>query len=291
MPRVQVLLKGVSSLGLAVAGAVAWNFIEEQAPSLNAHGTSWDELLAIVCLAAMVVVLATWRSLATTIETMSEKTIAEVEEISKRNRLGIDYLAASSVEDQDKVFDAARRIVDKAHESPSCTIYAVNSFTELFAESDSGEGLSKREEYYDAIVRKAQYAHYHRVVQLSHLHEEKLQLAHRIASHYHQHFMKMIDLRDDPNPRRTTTLEIVPAIYPTSFLLIDNGPEGSYLIWQMNEHVYDDGEAAPSNVKLSGVMLITDPDRVITPFFREWFNRLFVSPRKRQIVREMLADS
>jgi ketosteroid isomerase-like protein len=272
-----------------IFGGAAFNLVENLVQERISGPTPW-------LVAAILLVLALAIYLQRRIE-------SRIEELHRRQLLSVEYFAGGSGISGQAVYRAATALVDKAS-GPDCQIMAVNSFVEVFADSTDPAEESDRTSYLRAIESKLGQTNYHRILQLNARDRDalsRIRIGDVISKNYGEHYQRIVDSVRKPRPRAAlrgsvvTRLDAVPARYPTSFVLIKT-PDGSHLIWQMNEHVPHDPAAngypiEEEKVRLAGVFIISDPDEQITQYFERWFNELASSEERTAITSEQLAKS
>jgi uncharacterized protein len=226
-----------------------------------------------------------------------------IDDLHRRQRLSVEYYPGGSGASGQAVYAAAAGIIEKAT-GPDCRIMAVNSFVEVFADSTDEAAEADRSSYLRSIEAKLGQVHYHRIIQLNARDRDalsRIRIGDVISKNYGEHYRKVVEF---VQPTRsiagrgadvTTLLEAVPARYPMSFVLITT-PDGSYLIWQMNEHVPHSQESNghltdDDKVRLAGVFIISDPDEEITTHFERWFNELANSVERTTVKLEQLQKS
>ena len=272
-----------------IFGGAAFNLIENLVQERISGPTPW-------LVAAILLVLALGIYLQRRIE-------SRIEELHRRQLLSVEYFAGGSGISGQAVYKAAAGLVDRAR-GPDCEIMAVNSFVEVFADSTDQAEESDRTSYLRTIESKLGHTNYHRILQLNARDRDtlsRIRIGDVISKNYGDHYRKIVEYVKKPRPLTglgvnvVTRLDAVPARYPTSFVLIKT-PEGSYLIWQMNEHVPHDpaGNNHPieeEKVRLAGVFIISDPDELITQYFERWFNELRSSVELTAITSDQLTRS
>ena len=258
---------------IAIAGATAGNKIQDLISQGLSNGSSGVYVILIIGIMLLVL--------------MMYRLIKLVEDLHAKNRLSVRYYSLSDPNGAERVYDESRKFIEEAKEDGSSSIIAVNSFIEMFAESESHQAEKERRAYFEAIEKKIGRVDYQRLLQLNYEHLEEDGLSRRIAPSYREHFINIIAKRDRSGSNRMISLDRVPAKYPTSFVVITNRNENSYLIWQVNEHVFVDNELTEA-IKLRGVFLIVDPDEQIIKHFKSWFSEINNNGRKKAIEKDDL---
>lgn len=272
-----------------VFGGAAFNVIESLVQDRISGPTPW-------LVAAILLVLALAIYLQRRIE-------SRIEELHRRQRLSVEYFAGGSGTSGHAVYRAAQGLVDKAS-GPDCTIMAVNSFVEVFADSTDQAEESDRTSYLRTIESRLGQTNYHRILQLNARDRDalsRIKIGDVISKNYGEHYEKIVEhvqkqrSHTGLGAKVVTQLDAVPARYPISFVLLKT-PEGSYLIWQMNEHIphspdINNHPIEEEKVRLAGVFIISDPDEQITQYFERWFNELANSIERTPITPDQLKKS
>jgi hypothetical protein len=259
----------------AIVGGTIWNVLQDLLSKKLL--TDWSKLSPAIILFCFA-----------TICSMLYHILQRLEELNEKTRLTIQFFSVDEYEEE-KIYEEGRKIIEKTREDGKAKIIAVNSFVELFQDSEKQKDKTQRQSYFRALEKKIRYADYYRILQL----EKKdmdIKIGDWVSLSYKEHFRKMAMRRDkDIKHRREIRLDAVPAKYPTTFIMIDNQEGGSYLIWQINEHVYSN-DRVTKTVKMQGSFIITDPDQQIIKHFRAWFNKLQNSHELRPIKTEELEE-
>lgn len=264
----------------AIAGGTIWNVIEEQISSGVAKSDNWVVAFMVLCFASIVL--------------MVRYVVYQVDDLHKKSRISIQYYSSSDSNGAERVYSESRKFIEQAAEDGTGRIIAVNSFVELFHESDDSKAEEFRLAYFKAIEKKIGKVNYHRIMQLNYSKhfgnqnpdQSSGQITKRIAKNYREHFINIVRKRDSGNSQYEIRLDSVNAKYPVAFVVIENKEDTSYLVWQINEHVSTD-DGLSDAFKLTGVFLIEDPDQQIIRYFKSWFNQLANSDTLRPI---QLAD-
>jgi len=265
--RSSFLFQVLTAAFVTIAGGALWNKIQDL---LSQKIASDSLILLIFQIFSMALLIA-----------MMNRVVHLVEGLSSKSRLTVRHYA-SDENGLGRVFDESRKIIEEAKEDGSCTILAVNSFTEMFEESQQLGSEQQRRSYFEAIENKIGKVNYHRILQVNTEHLVEGELSQKIVSSYEEHFLNIVKMRDKGNSSRPVLLDQVPAKYPVSFVIVSNHNDSSYLIWQVNEHVIS--KAGPTDaLKLRGVFLITDPDEQIIQYFKGWFSEISNSPMRKAV--------
>jgi hypothetical protein len=158
---------------------------------------------------------------------------SSLEKLSRKAAFSIDYYPASNKQEVSALHLAAKRVIERAPRNAE--IYAVNSYIEVFQESNDPEAEESQRDYLLAYERRFDsLAKYHRLIQLKNGQAggDKTKLGDRLAPAYLAHYRAMADHAR----RRPIKLERVEARLPTSFVVVKNGGGGE-IIWQMNHRV------------------------------------------------------
>lgn len=255
---------------LAVVGTTFLNKIQELISWFITPGGMWTVFLLLACMIIIIIML--------------QRIYLQVEELHSKSRLSVRYHSLSEPGGVESVYNESRKFIEEAEEDDYSSIKAVNSFVEMFKESESKEAELQKRRYFEAIERKIGRVDYHRLLQLDNEHLEEGKLSDRIADSYREHFIKILEKKG--TSKKQVALDQVPAKYPTSFVIIKN-KHTNYLIWQINEHVVIENEVTDA-IKLRGVFLIVDPDKQIIQHFETWFKEIENTDRKRSISKEDL---
>jgi len=264
----------------AIAGGTIWNVIEDQISNGVAKSDNWVVAFIVLCFASIVL--------------MVRYVVYQVDDLHKKSRISIRYYSSSDSNGAERVYSESRKFIEQAAEDGTGRIIAVNSFVELFQESDEPKAEDFRLAYFKTIEKKLGKVNYHRIMQLNYSQhfsnqnpsQTHDQITKRIAKNYREHFTNIVKMRDTGKSQREIRIDSVNAKYPVAFVVIENKEDTSYLVWQINEHVNTD-DGLSDAFKLTGVFLIEDPDQQIIRYFKAWFNQLANSDTLRPI---QLAD-
>jgi hypothetical protein len=274
--RSSFLFPVLTAAFVTIAGGALWNRIQDL---LSQKIASDSLILLIFQIFSMALLIA-----------MMNQVVQLVEGLSSKSRLTVRHYA-NDENGLGRVFDESRKIIEEAKEDGTCTILAVNSFTEMFEGSQQLGSEPQRRSYFEAIEKKIGKVNYHRILQVNTEHLMEGELSHKIVSSYEEHFLNIVEMRDKGSANRLVLLDQVPAKYPISFVIVSNHNDSSYLIWQVNEHVIS--ETRPTDaLKLRGVFLITDPDEQIIQYFKGWFSEISNSPMRKAVQqKDIVAQS
>lgn len=243
----------------AIAGGTIWNIIQDQISRGVSEWQAWT--LAFVILSFAIICF------------MIHYVVIQVDDLHKKNRISIRYYASDDPNGPERVYDESRKFIEEAKEDGTSQIIAVNSFVEIFQESDDSVAEKHRNAYFHAIENKVGKVDYHRIIQLNLSDPDVNQISKRIANNYKEHFATIIKKRDSNKFQRGIRLDRVNARYPITFVVIENKNDTSYLIWQINEHISLLNGVSDA-LRLKGVFLIVDPDQQIIKYFKSWFNQI-----------------
>ncbi len=209
-----------------------------------------------------------------------------VELLFGKLRLSVKYFPGSDPEKASRVYQVATDTVALAR--PGAIISAVNSYVEVRSFDRAPSHARRR--YLEAIERLLGEVEYRRLIQVRAAElnaDQPLALGREVNPDYLAHYQRIIAHRDSRSATSgLSLLDAVPAIFPTSFVIIENpGEPGGYVIWQMNEHAPDD--VLEEAERLTGIFIIDDQDGELVQHFKQWFNFLW---RNRQPYAVALRD-
>jgi hypothetical protein len=261
----------------AIAGGTIWNVIQEQISRGVVKSDTWVVAFIVLCFASIVL--------------MIRYVVYQVDDLHRKNRIRIQYYSSSDLSGADRIYHEPRKLIEQIPEDGTSKIIAVNSFVEIFQESDDPKAEEFRSTYFRAIEKKLGKVDYHRILQLNYPIYQSTQninqikndvFTNRIAKNYKEHFAKIIEFRDSGKFQSEIRLDRVNAKYPMAFIIIENKEGTNYLLWQINEHI-NTSNGLSNAFKLTGVFLIEDPDQQIIRHFKAWFNQLINSDTLRPI--------
>jgi hypothetical protein len=148
----------------------------------------------------------------------------------------------------------------------------VNSYVEVFKESNDPEIEDSQRAYLNAYKPFDHVAKYRRLIQVKNGQGEAdgASLRDRLAPAYLEHCLDMAEYGEG-HGRRHIKLERVAARLPTSFVAVKYDGGGD-IIWQMNHH--SPRLDAPDAERMESVFIVSDPDGVLVHYFIDWFNEL-----------------
>lgn len=211
-----------------------------------------------------------------------------VEWLFRRQRLEVQYLTGGNEEEARRLYQNCQELVGRAKEGGQ--ILAVNSYVEVCSVDPAS--TEDRKAYLTAIESHFGKLRYHRLMQVPESELARLSLRDEVSADYRRHYRAMVEQRNAGSvDANATLLDVVPALYPTSFVVIENPghQQGGYIIWQMNQHAPAAQHA--ERVKLTGVFLIDDPEDQLISIFKRWFAILEQSGLRRSIQLDELNDA
>lgn len=187
--------------------------------------------------------------------------LVKVDDLHRAQRIQARFYPAS------EAYTEMKRVLSEAKEGG--TIYVLNSFEDPYVGLDrSNPGAEEaRREYFGVIEDKLGRVNYRRVLQVRDVAHPKI--AGLVDPTYAQHFRNMVALQDAPKNEIVTSLQVAPARYSMSFVIVENVNGRSFLTWQVDRHLPDQG-----GYKAAGYMIVEDPDQVIIRHFKGLFNEV-----------------
>lgn len=244
-----------------VLGAVVVAVIAEIVQnSLAGAAAISSSLINVLMLLALLLVLAQLVALR-----------SSVDQLSRKARFSMNYYPAGDRQQIGELHLQAKRVIQRA--SANAEVYAVNSYVEVFKESNDPASADSQRDYLKAYENKFdKLAKYHRLIQVKNGQDghDETNLGDLLAPAYLAHYQAMADYAER-NPRRAIKLERVSARLPTSFVVVKNG-HGGEIIWQINHQV--PGRGDPDTERMEGVFIVSDPDGLLVHNFVDWFNAL-----------------
>ena len=240
---------GIVGTLVAVGGKLAWDGIVDR--------VAGSSVLVTVALIVAVIVLIV----------MTTGTSRKVDHLIEKANFSITYWPA---DDPDELYRRVRDVIGQSEQDVE--IYAVNSFVEVFKESNEGADEKLQRKYLGEFEKRFPTVKYHRLIQVRNGQRNGAALADLLAPAYRDHYLKMARFAET-HPGKGVKVEVVPAKLPTSFVVAkDKNSNGGRIIWQMNRH---DPTAESAEVEqIMGVFIITDPDGMLVPRFKQWFDEL-----------------
>lgn len=218
---------------------------------------------------------------------------SSVDQLSSKAGLSIVYYPASKKElEKNRVLHlAAKGVIERAPDGAE--IFAVNSYVEVFRESNDPKMADSQRDYLRTYKRRFhKLSGYHRLIQVrkGQDSEDDTSLGDRLAPAYLEHYRDMAG-HAERNRDGKVQLERVAARIPTSFVVVKvkNG-NGGEIIWQINHH---DPSLGPVAERMQGIFIVSDPDGLLVPNFIDWFRALDTeesSPVKTAHLRTSDAD-
>ena len=181
----------------AIAGGTIWNVIQDQISRGVIESDAWVITFIVLCFTSIVL--------------MIRYVVHQVDDLHRKNRIKIQYYSSSDLRGADRIYHEPRNLIEKIPEDGTSKIIAVNSFVEIFQESDDPEAERSRSAYFRAIEKKIGKIDYHRILQLNYSTYQPTQninqtgdgvITNIIAKNYKEHFTKMIELRDSGKSKR-----------------------------------------------------------------------------------------
>lgn len=210
-------------------------------------------VLIFVCLLVITVIVTQWAGY--------------TQELRARVGVKTRYVELGSQQsDQDRVYSAARDIVEKAKK----TIRVVQSYTTEYPERRESVNVD-RTGYFAALLNHATHkVKYERIIQVRHT-LPLLDIPHILKEEMRdsstvtiEHIDQLLTERDLNNHTDTIGVFIAPAKRPITFVLVDS----IYIIWQVNE-LTNSGQ-----VRMHGVFIIEDRAQEIVPNFEAFYDAL-----------------
>jgi hypothetical protein len=201
---------------------------------------------------------------AETISASIKKVEASIGELDRKVAIEIKYMDRDNSEMA--MYQEFKNLVMKAQRS----IFVVNSYlVEHSAKFDTNKETEKaRDEYYDALLRKAQGGiKYKRIVQFKRDGSTFREMA--LNKDHDNHFRLMLKLMGQKPQDIDIELKKAEARRLSTFLLIDD----QHLIWQINEVLMDDDNN--EDLRLHGAFIINDPQKKITNHFQKYYDSLY----------------
>lgn len=198
---------------------------------------------------------------------------ASVDQLSRKAGFSITYYPAGDEQKVSALHLAAKQVIERAPEKAE--IYAVNSYVEVFRESNDPSAEHSQRDYLRSYeTRFGKLAKYHRMIQVKNgrAGEHEPNLGDRLAPAYLAHYQAMAEYAErSPKVR----LWRVPAVLPTSFVVVKNG-KGGEIIWQMN---HQEPSRNPDAERMEGIFIVSDPDGLLVDNFIHWSETLEAGER------------
>lgn len=248
---------GIAGTLVGVAAKLGWDGVVD-----SVAGS--EVLVTMLLIVAVIIMIA-----------MTAATSRKVDHLAEKASFSIRYLPAK---DADELYRRSRDVISRS--GPDVEIHAVNSYVEVFKESNPATDEASQRSYLAEFEKRFRTIKYHRLIQVKNgqLKGDGPALAELLAPAYRDHYLRMAEYAQE-NPGSRIKLEEVPAKLPTSFVVVkDKNSNGGRIIWQMNMH---DPSADTADVeRIMGVFVITDPDALLVPRFLKWFDELDRSSRE-----------
>jgi len=200
-----------------------------------------------------------------------------IERLNKHIGFAIEYYrcggrGSDAIEKFRKLHDAAGAVIREAPDRAQ--IFAVNSYVEVFAESNTEEGEQIQRNYLKEFIDRTD-CRYHRLLQLKNgrsAGSRQPPLSELITPAYLDHYREMAD-RMVSRPHMPIMIGEVSAKLPTSFVVVkDANSSSGKIIWQINQHATHAHD--PDAEEMMGIFVITDPQGILIPRFVNWFEML-----------------
>jgi hypothetical protein len=239
---------GILGTLVGIAAKLAWDGLVDK--------VAGSDVLVTVALIVAVVVLIS----------MTTATTRKVDQLVEKASFSITYCSA---ENPAALYQLSRDVINRS--DPNSEIFAVNSYVEVFKDSNDPADETWQRNYLAAFEKRFETIKYHRLIQVKNG-QLKSGLADQLAPAYRDHYKKMATFARE-NPGSQIKIEEAAAKLPTSFVVVKNkNNNGGRIIWQMNRH--DPTADSPDVEPIMGVFLITDPDALLVPRFLQWFYEL-----------------
>jgi hypothetical protein len=239
---------GVAGTLVAVAAKLTWDGVVDGV----AGSTVWVTVLLIVAVVLLI---------STTVATSNK-----VDHLAEKASFSIRYCSADNPA---VLYALTREVIAQA--GPDAEVFAINSYVEVFKDSNDPEQERLQRNYLAAFEKKFETIKYHRLIQVKGGQRTNggVRLADLLAPAYLDHYRRMAGYAEE-HPRSRIQIEEVTAKLPTSFVVVkDENRNGGRIIWQMNKH---DPKAESAEIEpIMGAFVINDPDGLLVPRFLEWF--------------------
>jgi hypothetical protein len=205
---------------------------------------------------------------------------SSVDQLSRKAAFSIDYYKARNAREIRELHQAARRVIERA--PPDAEIFAVNSYVEVFRESNDPAFADSQRDYLRSYEKRFDaFKRYHRLIQVNNgrTDDSKTSLGDRLAPAYLEHYRAMAG-HAESNLEQKIKLWRAAALLPTSFVVVKNG-NGGDIIWQMNHQ--DSRLGVPEAERMEGVFIVTDPDGLLVQNFIDWYIMLDASSTRTAI--------
>jgi len=249
----------------------------------------WISIINIMLLVVAAVILLLLLDLREHVERFDRKTDAiatrqqvealrtSIDRLNKHIGFSIEYYrcggrGADAIEKFRKLHDAAGAVIRDA--PPRAQIFAVNSYVEVFAESNTEEGEQIQRDYLKHFINRTD-CRYHRLLQLKNgqsANGQHPRLSELITPAYLDHYREMAEQMTS-RPQLPILIGEVPARMPTSYVVVkDPDSSSGKIIWQINQHATHAHD--PDAEEMLGIFVITDPQGILIPRFVNWFEML-----------------
>lgn len=260
MRRLFTLISRRATVVAIVAAAIVAVIAEIVRNTLAGAAAISSSVISILMLLALLLVFAQLEALRTS-----------VDQLSRKAGFSINYYPARNKQEAGELHLAARRVIERA--PSNAEIFAVNSYVEVFRESNDPAVADSQRDYLRSYKRQFhELAMYHRLIQVKNGQggTDETNLGDRLAPAYLEHYRDMAE-HAERNRDGKIKLERVAARLPTSFVVVRSGTGGE-IIWQINHH--DPGLGVPDAERMQGIFIVSDPDGLLVPNFVDWFMAL-----------------
>jgi hypothetical protein len=167
-------------------------------------------------------------------------------------------------------WDAARRAIENV--APSGRVIVVRYLRESRALDERTSSARRR--YLESLERLMRQAHVYQIVQIPpEMGKHVDTLASTMEPTLYNHLRSAVSIRDAMSDQRGRVhVDAVTALYPMSFVIIQNPQDGSRrgtVLWEMVKHDADGGGIVPC-----GLFIIDDATGVIIETFLNWSKEL-----------------
>jgi hypothetical protein len=197
-----------------------------------------------------------------------------VDQLSRKAGFSITYYPAGDEQKVNALHLAAKQVIERAPDNAE--IYAVNSYVEVFRESNDPSAEQSQRDYLRSYeTRFGKLSKYHRMIQVKdgRSGEHEPNLGDRLAPAYLAHYRAMAEYAEH---HRSPKIRLwrVPAVLPTSFVVVKNG-KGGEIIWQMNHQQPSNSDSE----RMEGIFIVSDPDGLLVDNFIHWSETLEAGER------------
>lgn len=210
---------------------------------------------------------------------------AAIHELQKQQAFRLNFYPCTTSKETIQAYTALMELMRDLPENKQTSVRVLNLFVESFQQLH-GEAEKSRRKYLEVIEQKINKVNYHRIVQVR-AQEIDGTWIRRVAQNYQDHFGQILKKRGQSSSV-TTLLEVVPAVYPLTFIIITAGTNRNYLLWQIEEHIpYSNADT--NSYEVAGYLIIADPEQLIIEHFSRMFNKVAEDPERRTITPQILS--